>query len=100
MWVTASIESCAVVLHNDSSDRVLEGFVELTEPANDKIDEVVDVGIGLLLVIDGLHVLVCVLLTDSEQVVDGVVHDLHDLLRNEFFLSDSKSTSPSSIRKL
>lgn len=95
---TASVESCAVVLHDDSGDAVLEGLVEFAESSDDEVDEVVDVCVGFLLIIDGLHVLVRVLLPDAEQVVHRVVHDLHHLLRNELLLTYKQSTSPSSIQ--
>lgn len=63
---TASIESCTVVLHDDSCDAVLEGLVQFTESPDDKINEVVDVSIGFFFIIDGLHILVSVLLPNAE----------------------------------
>ena len=63
---TAGIESGSIVLHDDSGDAVLVGFVQLAEPSDDKVDEVVDVGIRLFFIIDCLHVFVRVLLPNSE----------------------------------
>ena len=69
MNFTAGIESGSIVLHDDSSDAVLEGLVQFAEASDDEVDEVVDIRIGLFFIIDRLHVLVRVLLPNSEQVV-------------------------------
>lgn len=67
---TAGIESGSIVLHDDSSDAVLEGLVQFAEASDDEVDEVVDVCISFFFIIDRLHVLVRVLLPNSKQVVD------------------------------
>lgn len=91
---TASVESCAIILHGNASDAVFEGFVEFAETADDEVDEIVHVGVGLLLAIGCLNILLGVLLTDPEEVVNCIVHYLDDFLGNELFLSEGISTSP------
>jgi hypothetical protein len=76
---------------------VLEGFVELAEAADYKIDEVVDGGVGLLFGVDGVAFLVGVLLLNAEEVIDGVLEDLGHFLRDELFLRIAgRGTSPPS----
>ena len=94
MMLTASVEACSVVLHHSSSDGILEGFVEFAEAPDDEVDEVIDIDIGLLLIIDGLDILLGLLLTNAEEGIDSVVHNLHDLFRYKFFLTIPKITSP------
>jgi len=84
---TASIESGSIILHDQASDAILEWFIELAETSNNKIDEVIDVLIGFLFAIGGIDAFLGGVLADAEEVVDCVVHDLHDLFRDEFFLS-------------
>ena len=80
----------------ESADAVLEGFVELGEAANNKVQDGVDVGIGLLLGVDDVVLLVGGFLSDAEQVVDCIVEDLGDFLRDELFLNHEQVTSPPS----
>ena len=94
MMLTASVEACSVVLHHSSSDGILEGFVEFAEAPDDEVDEVIDIDIGLLLIIDGLDILLGLLLSNTKQGIDSIIHNLHDLFRDKFFLSKSKITSP------
>jgi len=94
---TAGVEAGPVVLHNHPRHRVLEGLVQLAEAPDDEIDEVVDIGIGFLFVIDGPDLFLGLVLLDPEESVDGVVHDLGNLLRDKLFLDRAIFTSPSSI---
>ena len=65
---------------------VFEGLVELAQSPNHEVDEVVDVGIGLLLGVDGVDFPFGLLLPDSEKVINGVLEYFDDFLRYELFL--------------
>jgi hypothetical protein len=95
--VTACIETCPCVLHDRAIDTILEGLVELAKTSNDKVDEVINIRVGLLFVVDRLDVLIRTLFTYSEEVVHCVIHNLKYFLRDEFFLRRDMGTSPSSI---
>lgn len=95
--LTAGVQAWSIVLHDESSDAILEGFVEFAQSSDHEIDEVVDIGIWFLFVIDGLDILICVFLSYAEKIVDRIVHDLHHFLRDELFLYKRGSTSPSSM---
>ena len=69
---TTGIQAGSIVLHVKSSDAVFEGFIELAQSSNDKINEVVDIGIGLFLDVDGIDFSFRLILSDSEKVIDGI----------------------------
>lgn len=81
-------------MHDDAWDGILEGFVEFAETSDDEIDEIVDVGICFLFVIDGFVVFIGMFFSDTEEVVDWVVHDFEHLFGDELFLVRRRNTSP------
>lgn len=95
--LTAGVEARSIVLHDEPGDAILEWFVEFAESPDNKIDKVVDIGIRFLFVIDGLDILIGMLLANTEEIVNRIIHDLHDLLGDELFLDMGESTSPSSM---
>jgi len=95
--LTACIEACTCILHDGAIDTVLKGFVELAKTSNDKVNQIIYIGVGLLFVVDCFDVLISALFTYTEEIVHCVVHDLKYFLRDEFFLRREMGTSPSSI---
>ena len=83
---TTGVKSGSIVLHVESRNTVFEGLVELAQPPDDEIYESVDVGVGLLLHIDGLDLSLGLFLPDSKQVVHCVLEDLDHFFRDELFL--------------
>lgn len=83
---TTCVESGSVVLHDDSCDWVLEGFIKFAESSDDEVNEIVDVGVGFFFVIDGFDIFFCLFFAYAEEVVDCVIHDLNDFFGDELFL--------------
>lgn len=50
----------------EASHTVFEGFIELAESADDKVNKVIDVGIGLFFDIDGIDFSFGLVFSDAE----------------------------------
>ena len=83
---TACIESSPVILHDQPRDAIFKWLVKLAETSDDKIDDIVDVGIGFLFIIDGIDIFISMFLANSIQIVDRIIKYLHDFFGDELFL--------------
>lgn len=95
--LTGCIETCTCVLHYGAIDAILEGLVQLAKTADDKVDQVIYIGVRFLFIVNRFDVLIGTLFTDTKEVVHCVIHYLKYFLADEFFLRREMGTSPSSI---
>ena len=64
----------------EASHAVLEGFIELAESSNDKVEDCIDIGISFFLRVDYIVFFISIFLPDAKQIVDRIFKYLGDLL--------------------
>lgn len=54
----------------DASNTVFEWFIELAEPPDNKINEMVDIGIGLLFIVDSIDLFIGMFFLDTKKIIN------------------------------
>lgn len=73
LWSTAWIEASSIILHVDASNTVFEWFIELAEPPDNKVNEMVDIGIGLLFIVDSIDFFISIFFLDAKKIIDRIL---------------------------
>lgn len=70
----------------DAGHTVLEWFVELAQPSDDKVNQAVDVGTCFFLDVYCFDILISLFFSNTKQVIDSIIKNFYHFFRNELFL--------------